>query len=667
MENKKFNKKERLYLIIASLLAIIAIIVCVVLLLKQNGKIGKGDYGEPVNEKFSFLVDQESSLLKNDNIFSGQYKLYQDLLSDYKKEKHTIDNPYVKVNPFLTSPQTAIILFETNKSESVSVTIKGKHNDDLVINFEKSKQHILPIYGLYAEYDNKVIIKTSSGTKELSIKILDKAPTADVEVDENKITNSNGEFYFATSSLGLSNIAYDNYGEIRWWINIGYTKGMTMLKNGHLLLSSANEGPDLTSTSGVVEIDMLGFVHKEYEISGGYHHDGYELPNGNLIILTSKVDSESLADHIVEINRETGKVEKEWNLKDIVLNIDKNLLETGEITWGWINSVYYDEKTDALILSVRNQNSVVSIDYKTGNINWILGEKKYWTDKFEPYLLKGEGDDFIYPAGQHSVYINEDGNLSIFNNGYNAFREETVTCKSLKNNESYAMVYQLDIKNKKAKVLWKFGGKEYFSYALSSFTYSTNKHRIFNSGWHFTDKVNYDDPSCTQFSNDSYDAYIIDFDENNNIVNKLHVLEPKFEVIKANIYNLGSVSVNPKKIDTVSNYKVELGRYLSNIPSDKYEKLSEKEALEYSNSDIQEITFEIHNNRFSLVGYYTLDSTIDIVLISPRGNAYKYVLKTEGEEMKDFINLSELKSGKYYLFAKINGTMYNTTKYIEIP
>ncbi len=668
-ENKigDFNKKQRLYLIIASLLAIIAIIICVVLTFIQKGHVGSKDYVEPVNKKFSFLVDNETTELKNDNIFTGQYDIYKDILKKFKSGNYTLNDPYIVTNPFLISPQTALVLFKTKKSEAVTVTIKGKHNDDLVVNFESSKEHILPIYGLYGNYTNKVIIATSSGeSHEIEIKIDEFAPTENASVLENKIENSNGEFYFGTSSLGTGNIAYDNYGEIRWWLNIGYTKGMTMLQNGHLLLSNADEGPEMTSTSGVVELDMLGFVHADYEIEGGYHHDAYELKNGNLIVLTSKPNSDTLADYIVELDRKTGKVVKDWSLKDITLKVDPNLLEVGEITWGWINSVFYDETTNSLILSVRNQNSVVSIDYKTGDINWILGEKKYWSDKFDKYLITGIGDDFLYPMGQHSVYINENGKLSIFNNGYNAYKEETVTCASLRNNESYAVVYNLDLKNKTASVDWKFGGQEYFSYALSSFTYSTNNHKIFNSGWHFTEAVDYNDSTCTQFSNDKYDAYIIDMDENNNIVNKLKSVESKFEVVKANIYNLESVSVNPTTVKTIKNYESDLGKYLVPYDIDTPETLSESEALEFKNSINQEVVFELHNNKFSFVGYYPLDCSLDVVFISPRGNAYKYTFKEKGKEMNDYINLSKLKSGRYYVFAVINGEKYNIGNYVEV-
>lgn len=667
-EKNRVNKKQKLYIIIASSLAIIVIVTSGILWLVQSGKINANkDYKEPLNKNFSFLVENESTELKNDNIFTGQYEIYQKLLKEFKNKKSTLSDPYVVTNPFLISPQTALIMFNTTKKEKVTVTIKGKHNDDLTVNFESSKEHILPIYGLYGKYTNKVILTTESGEKkEIDIKIDDFAPTENAEVLENKIENSNGEFYFGTSSLGTGNIALDNYGEIRWWLNIGYTKGMTMLQNGHILLSNADNGPDLTSTSGVVELDMLGYVHKNYEIEGGYHHDGYELENGNLIILTSKRGGGSLADYVVEVDRNTGKVVKDWSLKDIALKVDPDLLEPGEITWGWINSVFYDKNTDSLILSLRNQNSVVAIDYQTGNIKWILGEEKYWSSKFKDYLIKGIGDDFIYPQGQHSVNILSDGRLSIFNNGYNAYKEETVSCKSLKNNTSYAMVYSLDLNNKTAKVDWKFGGKEYFSYALSSFTYSTNGHRVFNSGWHFTDEVNYEDPACTQFSNDKYDAYIIDFDENNNIVNKLKSPESKFEVVKANIYNLESVSVKPKTINVVSNYKTELGKYLIPYEPDKYEELSESEALEFKNSINQEIVFEIHNNKFSFVGYYPKDTSVNVTFISPRGKAYKYVLKESGQDIKDFINLSKLKSGRYYVFAEIDGEKYNIGNYIDI-
>ena len=358
------------------------------------------------------------------------------------------------------------------------------------------------------------------------------------------------------------------------------------------------------------------------------------------------------------------------NAKEIVT---LNKCVDGDTAWFNLNN----EKIKARFLAIDTPESTNRIDpygkeASEFTCNLLKTAKKIEieyddnSDKFDKYLITGIGDDFLYPMGQHSVSITSDGKLSIFNNGYNAYKEESVSCKSLKDNASYAVVYNLNLKNKTATIDWKFGGQEYFSYALSSFTAAANGHKVFNSGWHFTEEVNYDDPECTQFSNDKYDAYIIDFDENNNIVNKIKSPESKFEVVKANIYNLESVSVNPKVLKTISNYSTEKGSYIISKDADKYEELSEKEALNYKNSEPQEISFEIHDNKFSLVGHFTKGSYIDIILISPKGKAYKYALKEKDQEMKNYVNLSGLAKGRYYLFTDINGDSYNTGKYIDI-
>ena len=138
----------------------------------------------------------------------------------------------------------------------------------------------------------------------------------DIEVITNNIGNSNGEFYFGTTALGTASLAIDNYGEVRWFLSEDYSKGMVMLQNGHLLLSDVTKGPNAVSTGGVIEVDMLGFVHKQYEIDGGYHHDGYEKKDGNLLITSGDVNSDYFCDVIHEIDRETGEILKSFNYSE---------------------------------------------------------------------------------------------------------------------------------------------------------------------------------------------------------------------------------------------------------------------------------------------------------------------------------------------------------------
>ena len=668
-KNKKvnLNNKQKRLVTIATIVAIVAIIICVVLTIVQYNKYKDVAGNEPINEKFEFLVDDECEEITNNDLQKKQYNTYQKLMDEFDKGDYTLENPYVVRDPFEVSPQTALIMFETKKKVSVKATIKGKNNDDLTVNFEASKKHVLPIYGLYGGYDNKVVLETSNGDKKtVSIKIDVVGNTPKVDVVTNKIKNSNGEFYFGTSALGIPTSAYDNYGELRWYLTIGYTKGMTMLTNGHMLLSNVAAGKDVTSTSGVIEIDMLGYIYNEFELEGGYHHDGMELKNGNYLLLTSDPKTDNIADHIVELNPKTGKIVKQWSLRKAALNIDPNLIKEYEITWGWINGIDFDYDTDTLILSVRNNNSVVGMDYKTGEIKWILGEEKYWSSKFRNLLIKGTGNDFIYPAGCHAVHVLEGGKISIFNNGYNAFREDTVSCQSLRNNESYGIIYNIDYDKKTASIDWKFGGQKYFSYALSSLTYTPDNHKIFNSGWHFTEAA-YANPNCDQFGNAEYDAFYIEFDKNNDILVELHLNESKFEVVKAPIYNLEYASIKSKKVKTVSNYEVKLGNFKTTGEFEKFDILSEDEALEYQDSFPYILGADYFNNRLSVAILLDDVQTMQIVFISPRGTAYRYFMKKdENDKGSHSLIVTNLPSGRYYIYANIDGIKYNAKQFINV-
>ncbi|MCH5167894.1 MAG: aryl-sulfate sulfotransferase [Erysipelotrichales bacterium] len=668
MKNKgNINKKQKVGVILLAFVLIIAITVIVIYGVKKIK--GNDDYSnEPINENFSFLVDEPSSIIKDYNIFKDQDATTKEILTTYKKGKYTVDNPYIVVNPYLYSPQTALMLFKTDKKEKVTITIKGKHNDDLTVEFEASKDHYIPLYGLYGDYENQVVIKTDSGkTNTVKVKIDGHTSHGDITVLENKITNSNGEFYFGTTALGTASLAIDNYGEVRWFLSEDYSKGMVMLQNGHLLISDITEGPNSISTGGVIEVDMLGFIHNQYEIEGGYHHDAFEIKNGNLLITSGDNTSDYFCDVIYEIDRKTGQVLKTFDFSKIVKKVDASIIQTEEITWGFINSVFLDEERNELVVSLRNRNSVMAIDYETQEIKWILGDIKYWSNKFSKYLIKGSGSDFIYPGGQHSVIILDDGKLSIFNNNYNSFREQTVSCSTLKNRSSFGMIYDIDRDNKTATIAYKFGGEKYFSYALSSFNYTKDGNKLFNSGWHFSDESAYSDPTCTQFTNDKYNAYIVELDEKDNILVEILIDESKFEVIKAPIYNLEAVSITPKENKTISNYNFDdNASYKTNIESVKYETLTEQEALAYKENTNNPLEFFILNGRMTFRGFVLASSELKVTLISPKGIAYRYNIKETGADDYSPINLTALPKGRYYVYINLDDSIYNTQQYVEV-
>ena len=94
------------------------------------------------------------------HIIDQQYEAESKFLEEYGKESHTIANPYVVLNPYLIAPLTALVMFENEKPASAKVTVKGKEaaGDYMYRPKSDARKMVLPIYGLYEDYENTVVI-----------------------------------------------------------------------------------------------------------------------------------------------------------------------------------------------------------------------------------------------------------------------------------------------------------------------------------------------------------------------------------------------------------------------------------------------------------------------------------------------------------------------------
>ena len=85
------------------------------------------------------------------NLVSASVELneVQDIISIQEQKEvyltpygYTLDNPNIILNPYGTSPLTAIIIFETTEDVPVTITIEGKDINSTYTNkFESSKKH----------------------------------------------------------------------------------------------------------------------------------------------------------------------------------------------------------------------------------------------------------------------------------------------------------------------------------------------------------------------------------------------------------------------------------------------------------------------------------------------------------------------------------------------
>ena len=213
----------------------------------------------------------------------------------------TLDNPNIIVDPYGISPLTALILFETEEELPVTITIEGKDPNSTYTNtFISTRRHYIPVYGLYSDTTNYVKIKCGEQTKTIEI---ETSPLPNELLTTEVTTNTTNKLTFITSDTYP--YALDNNNEVRWYLTKNYSNQINYLDNGRLLLS--DETINVTNNpTGLVEIDLLGKIYKQYNLDTNYLGSYAETPT-SLYILSTK---------LLELDKQTGTILNTITLED---------------------------------------------------------------------------------------------------------------------------------------------------------------------------------------------------------------------------------------------------------------------------------------------------------------------------------------------------------------
>ncbi len=615
------------------------------------------DKVEPVKEIEDFLVTQNKKELS--------------IVSD--SSSYTALNPKIVLNPYDISPLTALLIFETKDLTAPTITVVGKDEKTTITNtFTPSKKHFLPIYGLYADTNNEVLLTVNGVTTKLSIQT-EKLPDDFVLPTEVEKTSevSNELYFFTPSSTGYT-AAYDQNGDVRWYLTENFIWDIQRLQNGHLLLSSNRLINPPYYMAGLMEMDLLGKVYYEYTLPGGYHHDVYEMDDGNFLVASDNFEDGTVEDTIVEIDRTTGEIIKTIDLKEIIPTNEGHNLYTTEYDWFHNNSVWFDKKTNSITLSGRHQDIVINIDYDSLEINWILGDPTNWSKEYQKYFLTPTGDNFEYQYAQHAAKILPNGDLFLFDNGNN--RSKTETKVSADNNYSRGVIYHIDTNSKTVEQVWQYGkeeGSNFYSPYISDVDYLNENHYSILSGGHSTvdGKVN-NDPAG--FANvDSLNSILVEIKDNKQIL-RMEFPTNFYRTEKMNLYGndryfvgLGSRLGTMGETKTASKNPFILWNKEDNKIFEKYNLKIYKEA-----------------DRLVVSGTFKKDDHVQIILDSLfKNKTYNMIISKKPytamcvdifneEETKNGIHVTKYINdiglkGKYYIYIKINNTVYDINQYVE--
>lgn len=613
------------------------------------------------NNLASEMVMRESSLVEiQSNVTS---RIHEDLSKDMN----------IYLDPYDIAPLSALVTFTTDEEVAVTVTVKGqKGSPDLTHTFETSFEHILPIYGLYADSANEVIISYDKESIPLTIQT-DALPD-DFTVPTSTYINDEyahmlNDFYFVTpASVGYTS-AFDAQGNVRWYLTEQLVWEIRTLNNGNLILSNEKLINPPYYTTGMYELDLLGNIKKEYIMPGGYHHDVAELPNGNLLVASNDFATGTVEDVYVEIDRVTGDVIKYVNLRDI-LEVEGGRSENWiDFDWFHNNSIWYDEQTNSVTLSGRHQDLVVNLDYDTNEINYLLGDDNNYSESYQQYFLKPEGD-VEWQYAQHAAKIMPNGQMILFDNGINRskYEEEYI---SANDNYSRGVVYDIDQEAMTVKQVYEYGkerGSNYFSSYISDVDYLNENHYLIHSGGvaFNNDEVLNQPPGLSEYTAlRSYTSEIL----NDELIFELQLPNNYYRAEKINMYDHATMHELQygETIGTLGMTEIDK-EYISLFPG-------VKEDADFLKSIDLDISHD--GERLIVSGNFSKEDDVNILLYSkfmmkqyrvriserPYTAMCIVVFDDQQQAVTKYINDYDLQ-GEYVILIEVNGTTYATGKRI---
>lgn len=571
------------------------------------------------------------------HILTQQNEAEKAFLAEFAGGNYTIENPLIKLNPYLVSPLTAMVLFETPVSTEATIVVRGKEPaGDIRHTFPASKKHVLPVYGLYADYENTVDIIMANGQRN-TITIQTEPLHPDVPVATSIKTTPDymgNNIMFLTAAMQAIPVGYDYAGDVRWYSNKNFAFDLKRLPNGHILIGTERLVKMPYFTTGLYEMAFSGKIFKEYVLPSGYHHDQFVMEDGNILVLTFDFYSGTVEDMCALISSETGEILKTWDYKTV---LPQNMAGSGsqdEHDWFHNNAVWYDKKTNSLTFSGRHQDAVINLDFETGQLNWIIGDPEGWPqDMVDQYFFTPVGDgEFDWQYEQHACVILPDGDVFLFDNGHFRAKNKENYLPN-RDNFSRGVRYRIDTEKMTIEQIWQYGkerGAEFFSPYICNVEYYNEGHYMVHSGG-----IGY---------------------ENGETCEGMAVMKTMQPEFKDNVYTFNSITCELKDDELVyelqvpancyraeklplyyANETAELGegKYLGQLIETKKTKMKirAQEAGEMIPAHYEATLFE-EDDRLTFNGIFETGELAQLVLVDEAGEMHRYPISTVAQNFQ---------------------------------
>ena len=396
-------------------------------------------------------IERLNALIENVYTADFQQMRQEQLIAERDEEPRTIDNIYVKDDPYATNTRSLYVYFTTEQPATVSYTVAAEGYPDFSADAYEgvdgaTTEHEFLVLGLLPDVTNTITLTITDETGGTVERVIEREGLGLLGTEEVRLEQpvqpaegvdlGNGLYAILGNDSDDQDFMfyYDANGVLRGEVPILFYRSHRLLfDDDGLMWFSA-------STEKMAAMDRLGRLVKILDLGDRYilHHDYVFDADQNLVLLATELNRSDgcVQDQIVKLDTDTGKVTPLLDMGDMFpeykmstdhAGIDESdLSATGKWDWIHFNTIQMLPDGSAL-LSARETSTIIKIDDLEGTptLDYMIGEPSVWagTPQEDDFLTKV--GDFPDTGGQHSVtYVDDpalpDGQyyLYMFDNNY---------------------------------------------------------------------------------------------------------------------------------------------------------------------------------------------------------------------------------------------------------
>ena len=396
-------------------------------------------------------IERLNALIENVYTADFQQMRQEQLIAERDEEPRTIDDIYVKDDPYATNTRSLYVYFTTEQPATVSYTVAAEGYPDFSADAYEgvdgaTTEHEFLVLGLLPDRTNTITLTITDETGDTTERVIEREGLGLLGTEEVRLEQpvqpaegtdlGNGLYAILGNDSDDQDFMfyYDANGVLRGEVPILFYRSHRLLfDDDGLMWFSA-------STEKMAAMDRLGRLVKILDLGDRYilHHDYAFDADQNLVLLATKLNRSDgcVQDQIVKLDTDTGKVTPLLDMGDMFpeykmstdhAGIDESdLSATGKWDWIHFNTIQMLPDGSAL-LSARETSTIIKIDDLEGTptLDYMIGEPSVWagTPQEDDFLTKV--GDFPDTGGQHSVTYVDDPALSdgqyylyMFDNNY---------------------------------------------------------------------------------------------------------------------------------------------------------------------------------------------------------------------------------------------------------